>query len=110
MWQRHRHSFTGETCSTWGSAIARAVCAAMALNADELVDLAAKGDAQACAPLLCRELALSRSRYHELLIRLRDERAMLQVGCQQCSVLTKEVSAHAITCMVRRCVHACHSV
>ena len=73
----------------------RAVCAAMALHADELVDLAAKGDAQACAPLLCRELALSRSRYHELLIRLRDERAMLQVHDWQYNVSTKRALGQA---------------
>lgn len=51
----------------------------MALDADELLGLAARGEARAFAPLLCRELALSRSQYHKLLIRLRDERALLQV-------------------------------
>ena len=58
------------------SAAARA---AMALDADELMDLASTGDAGRFAPLLCRELALSKSHYHTLLVRLREERAVLQV-------------------------------
>jgi hypothetical protein len=68
----------------------------MALHADELVELAAQGDARACAPLLCRELALSRSRYHELLIRLRDERAMLQVHANAEFALTKRALGQVI--------------
>lgn len=50
----------------------------MALDADQLMDLASTGDAGRFAPLLCRELALSKSHYHTLLVRMREERAVLQ--------------------------------
>ncbi len=52
---------------------------AMSLEADTLIDLASRGEAARFVGRLCAELALSKSHYHKLLIRLRDERALLQV-------------------------------